>query len=60
MSDTPMEWPEDDDDLEPLADAETRQRAATAGLTADPDYPDQPCPEDPDGLHFPGCGCPFL
>lgn len=104
--------------LEPLADAETRQAAARAGIdppqVADPagvvglvgdlidnmssvspgatdflvdmtwavdliaavtgerlgepehdysdtrsdgDYPSQPCPEDPDGLHFPGCGC---
>jgi hypothetical protein len=57
VSDTPMEWPEDDDDLEPLEDAETRHRAATAGLT---EYSDYPCPEDPDGLHFPGCGCSFL
>lgn len=21
------------------------------------DYPDYPCPEDPDGLHYIGCGC---
>jgi hypothetical protein len=114
---------DDDEDLEPLADAEARQRAATAGLDCgdmlfeaatavtaltlelrdgdgnvvaswdvqedglggttlelvyepgvgfraraadpghelgeDPDdgYPDYPCPQDPDGLHYPGCGC---
>jgi hypothetical protein len=99
------------DDMEPLADAEARWRAATVGLDcagplfggpskfADPDeprftivdgtgkvigtvdgmqqfseaanidppdelgedpddgYPDYPCPDDPDGLHHPGCGC---
>ena len=27
-------------------------------LGEDPEeYPDYPCPRDPDGLHFPGCGC---
>lgn len=22
-------------------------------------WPSRPCPKDPDGLHFPGCGCEF-
>jgi len=32
-------------------------REASETSDEDDEFPSYPCPEDPDGLHFIGCGC---
>jgi hypothetical protein len=46
-------------DVDSLADADKFADPDEPQFEVDPDtdYPDYPCPKDPDGLHFPGCGC---